>query len=87
MNLLKTLLVYLTFVIASGAYAGQTYFVDDDGVQCPGAIATIQEAVAKARNGDTILVCPGTYLKTVTASGDFTQNEQDRMSKTEGGKL
>ena len=69
MNLLKTLCIYSTFVIAPGAYAGQTYFVDDDGVQCPGAIPTIQEAVAKARSGDTILVCPGIYSKTVLIKG------------------
>ncbi len=69
MKLLKSLCVYSTFAIAPGAYAGQTYFVDDDGVQCTGAIATIQEAVAKARTGDTILVCPGTYSKTVLIKG------------------
>ncbi len=49
--------------------AGETLFVDDDGAQCPGALRTIQEAVARARRGDTILVCPGTYLKTVVVKG------------------
>ncbi|HUS08130.1 MAG TPA: right-handed parallel beta-helix repeat-containing protein [Bryobacteraceae bacterium] len=69
MNLLKTPCIYLTLAIASAAYAGQTYFVDDDGRQCAGAFRTIQEAVAKARMGDTILVCPGTYSKTVLIKG------------------
>ena len=49
--------------------AGQTLFVDDDGAQCPGALRTIQEAVARASRGTTILVCPGTYLKTVVVKG------------------
>ena len=49
--------------------AGETLFVDDDGAQCPGALRTIQEAVARAGRGDTILVCPGTYLKTVLVKG------------------
>jgi len=48
---------------------GKVLFVDDDGAQCPGALTTIQEAVAKASPGTTILVCPGTYFKMVTISG------------------
>ena len=43
--------------------------VDDDGMDCPGALLTIQEAVAKAPAGATILVCPGTYRGTVNISG------------------
>lgn len=43
--------------------------VDDDGVDCPGALPTIQEAVAKAPAGATILVCPGTYQGTVNIIG------------------
>ncbi len=43
--------------------------VDDDGVDCPGALPTIQEAVAKALAGTTILVCPGTYRGTVNIAG------------------
>jgi parallel beta-helix repeat protein len=43
--------------------------VDDDGVDCPGALPTIQEAVAKAPAGSTILVCPGVYRGTVNIVG------------------
>lgn len=52
-----------------GAQAQQTILVDDDGVQCPGALATIQDAVASASTGDTILVCPGTYHGQVNVIG------------------
>ena len=51
------------------AQCGQILFVDDDGAQCPGALRTIQEAVAQASRGATIVVCPGTYRKTVTIKG------------------
>lgn len=43
--------------------------VDDDGLDCPGALHTIQEAVAQAQGGATILVCPGTYRGTVNIIG------------------
>jgi parallel beta-helix repeat protein len=43
--------------------------VDDDGLDCPGALRTIQEAVAQAPGGSTILVCPGTYRGTVNIIG------------------
>ncbi len=49
--------------------AGPVLTVDDDGMECPGALRTIQEAVAKAPAGATILVCPGTYWGTVNISG------------------
>ncbi len=56
-------------VLTSPAILAQALFVDDDGAQCPGALTTIQEAVAKARAGESILVCPGTYYKTVLLKG------------------
>ena len=43
--------------------------VDDDGFDCPGALHTIQEAVAKAPAGATILVCAGNYRGTVNIIG------------------
>jgi parallel beta-helix repeat protein len=52
-----------------GQQAGDVLMVDDDGVQCPGALTTIQEAVSQAGEGWTILVCPGTYRKQVTIRG------------------
>ena len=52
--------------------AGTTRYVDDDGkagaAGCGGDAnvkKTIQGAVNAAGNGDTILVCPGTYVETV----------------------
>jgi parallel beta-helix repeat protein len=53
----------------SGQQTGAVFMVDDDGAQCPGALATIQEAVAQAPEGATILVCPGTYRNQVTIRG------------------
>jgi parallel beta-helix repeat protein len=43
--------------------------VDDDGADCPNSLRTIQEAVAQAPTGATILVCPGTYHHTVEIAG------------------
>jgi len=67
---LHLVLLGLTLGLAPApAQAGQTLFVDDDGAQCPGALRTIQEAVAQATRGATILVCPGTYQATVMVKG------------------
>lgn len=43
--------------------------VDDDGAQCAGSVRTIQQAVAAASTGSTILVCSGTYQDTVNLIG------------------
>lgn len=43
-----------------------THVVDDDKGECPGAgFTTIQSAVNAAKPGDTIEVCPGTYVEQV----------------------
>ncbi len=55
--------------LASPVTAGHTLVVDDDGVQCPGALPTIQSAVAAADPGTTIYVCAGTYTGSVPISG------------------
>jgi len=47
----------------------QVLTVDDNGLDCPGALRTIQEAVTQATPGSTIRVCPGTYLGTVKIVG------------------
>src|SRR5437870_2511533 len=46
--------------LAWPALAQRVILVDDDGAQCPGAVRTIQEAVATASAGATIVVCQGT---------------------------
>jgi len=56
-------------VVGAAGLSGQLLFVDDDGAQSPGALRTIQEAVTQATRGATIVVCPGTYRKTVEISG------------------
>src|SRR5205823_2619413 len=43
--------------------------VDDDGLDCPASVRTIQEAVAAAPAGAVILVCPGIYQKSVSIVG------------------
>jgi parallel beta-helix repeat protein len=47
----------------------QLLTVDDDGADCPGALRTIQAAVAQAPSGATIQVCPGIYFKSVAIVG------------------
>ena len=47
----------------------QVLTVDDNGLDCPGALRTIQEAVTQATPGSTIRVCPGTYWGTVNLIG------------------
>ena len=49
--------------------ASPVLIVDDDGLDCPGALHTIQEAVAQAPAGSTILVCPGVYRGAVNIVG------------------
>jgi parallel beta-helix repeat protein len=55
--------------LAPSVTAGHTVIVDDDGVECPGALPTIQSAVAAADPGTTIYVCAGTYTGSVPISG------------------
>src|SRR5437763_12464273 len=66
--LLVTGLIVL-IALTQPALAQRVVLVDDDGAQCPGAVATIQEAVERASIGTTILVCPGAYFGTVNISG------------------
>ncbi|MEA2126517.1 MAG: hypothetical protein QOI80_3299 [Solirubrobacteraceae bacterium] len=58
---------------AANASAATTRAVDDDGMATPKncnaatpASPTIQGAVAASSSGDTIVVCPGTYVEQVT---------------------
>ncbi len=55
--------VATSLVVAPLAH-GATLSVDDDGVDCPAApYSSIQAAVDAASPGDTIAVCPGTYVE------------------------
>lgn len=46
-----------------------TLIVDDDGMQCGSQpYKTIGSAVAAARDGDTVTVCPGSYVERVTVT-------------------
>jgi len=58
---------FVTSLRAPGA--GRVLTVDDDGMECPGAMRTIQEAVEAAAGGETILVCPGIYTHSVRIAG------------------
>ena len=66
---LSLAVLMLIMACALPAMAQQVHVVDDDGAECPGAIRTLQEAVARAAAGDTILVCPGAYSGAVEVKG------------------
>lgn len=65
--------------------ASMTLRVDDDGRQCPGALTTIQAAVAAAPAGATIVVCPGTYHGSVDIVGPSKNGLQLIAAGTEHG--
>src|SRR5262245_47751324 len=62
----------LVMVLAPIAASAALLLVDDDGVQCPGALTSIQDAVNTAVAGDTIRVCAGTYFEEVTIDSTKT---------------
>lgn len=58
------LLAITAALIAAPAAGAATITVDDDGAQCPAAqFQKIQNAIDNAITGDTIAVCPGTYVE------------------------
>ncbi len=65
----------LTIAATGAAVAGASFLpspaivVAQDGT---GTVRTITEAVAMAKDGDTVLVKPGTYAEAVTITGDIT---------------
>ena len=66
----------LAFVAMAGLSAGPAraaavLVVDVDGGGCqgrPAGFTSIQAAVAAAQEGDTVVVCPGTYAETVAVT-------------------
>src|SRR3954469_18790265 len=51
-------------LVAAPVAGAATLTVDDDGAQCPDAqYKSVQNAIYAARAGDTIAICPGTYVE------------------------
>ena len=68
--------VAISLLVAPASAAGKTRWVDDDGKagasSCSGtktAYKKIQSAVTASGAGDTVKVCPGTYVGHVTIKG------------------
>jgi hypothetical protein len=66
----------VTVTVTQAAAAHATRVVDDDGqgttASCDdpqAAFSTVGAAIAAATNGDTVLVCPGTYVENVNFGG------------------
>ncbi len=64
------------FLSASPVAAQVTLIVDDDGQGTPAscdastpAFATVSSAIGAAGGGDTVLVCPGTYVENIDFAG------------------
>jgi len=59
----------IVLLLVPGAASAATVRVVDDNLACPGATySTIQAAVNAAVAGDTVKVCAGTYVETVTVT-------------------
>jgi len=46
----------------------KTWYVDDDGQNCSADFASIQDAVNASIDGDTIVVCNGTYVENIVVN-------------------
>lgn len=67
---LSFLVAIVAVLVLAPAASAATLTVDDDGAQCPGATYTkIQKAIDDANNGDTVSVCPGTYVEGIGSPG------------------
>lgn len=61
------------FLFDNMIFASSTaIMVDDDGVQCPGALTTINGGITAAVAGQTVHVCPGTYAENVNVNKSVT---------------
>ena len=64
------LLAIVAVFVAAPAASAATLTVDDDRAQCPGAAYTkVQSAIDAAYNGDTVAICPGTYVEGIGGTG------------------
>src|SRR5436190_1854976 len=62
----KTVIGFFAIMAIGSLAARAATLIVDDNLQCPGATyPTIQGAVTAASPGDTIKVCPGTYVEQV----------------------
>ena len=68
-------LVAVALLVAGGASAQTVWYVDDDSCPGPGTgtavdpFCKVQDGIAAALDGDTVLVLPGTYLETIDFLG------------------
>ena len=63
----------LLLLLVPGAASAATTRIVDDNLACPGAtFTTIQAAVNTAIAGDTVKVCAGSYVETVTVNKTLT---------------
>lgn len=69
LTLLLTVLATGAVVTGASLLPGAVIVVAQDGM---GTVRTITEAVAMARDGDTVLVKPGTYLESIVITEDIS---------------
>jgi hypothetical protein len=63
-SLARTSVLVCLFTAVYSTADAATWLVDNDGVECPTRdFASIQAAITFASPGDTIEVCPGTYIE------------------------
>jgi hypothetical protein len=97
------LAVFGTFLAVPAANAA-TVHVDDDGADCPSATqSSVQAAVNAANPGDTVAICPGTYVEgngspgtsaltinkslTIKGAGSEKVKIQPKRSTPSGGQI
>ncbi len=80
---LLALAMALMLLTPSAQAAGKTWYVDDDGTQCPDAnFSTIQQAINNASADDVIIVCNGTYNENISVDKPLVILSQNGPSVT-----